>query len=154
MADDGVMGALQAAHDENATASEAWHKQEHEFKVGPARVKKLAKWFHRRHREAYDRQHQLRRHIMRLGGTVLTNLGDTGYHADVADAMGDAALRLGALAKVHAGLVDAAIAGDDHDTAKRFQGHCKDLQSTLHKAEQKRAAIDELGKPLFVAKHS
>jgi hypothetical protein len=153
-ADEALLSALQEAHDLEATASELWHKQEHAFKVGPLRIKRLAKWFDRRHKEAYDRQHDLRRHIMRLGGTVETNLGGTGYSNDPGEALETACDVLDDLKDAHEAVRDAAKKAGDRGTVERFHNYQRDIQSVYAKGQQKQAMLKELGQALFIHKHS
>lgn len=155
MADDNpVIGALQNAHDLEATASEKWHKQEHQFKQGLGKYPKLAKWFDRRHKEAAGRQHDLRKRIMRLDGTVETNLGDTGYTDDVADAFTSACDLLDELDIAYRQVLETAHDTGDIETGEIFHGFLKDIESTYRKGEQKQQQIKDLGLPLFLHRHS
>jgi bacterioferritin (cytochrome b1) len=152
-ADEAVLAALQKAHDLEATASEKWHKQEHEFKQSMKRYPKLGKYFDRRHKEAYDRQHDLRSHIMRLGGTVETNLGDTTYTGDVKRAFDDSCALLDELADCYVDIIDAAKEAGDRWTREKFHGYIKDLKQTYAKGEQRLQQLKDLGLPLFLSKH-
>ncbi len=157
-----VLAALQAAHDAEATASERWHKQEHEFKVGDSKLKGLGKFFDKRHKEAYARQHDLRRHIIRLGGEVQTNLGDTSYwrthevksEDGMAKMMDETADHLDHLHDLHAKIHDAADRAGDRETQKRFMGHPEDLMNESRKARRKSQQVRDVGINLFLAKHS
>jgi len=156
-----TLAALQVAHDAEATASERWHKQEHEFKVGIRKYPKLASWFDRRHREAALRQHELRRHIQRLGAKVGTALGDTSYYTardlktpeDMKNLFTDAATSLEGLHDRHAAVYDAAEKAGDRETCERFHGVHEDLASLARKARRKAQLVDDLGLPEFLAHH-
>jgi hypothetical protein len=157
-----VLAALQVAHDANATLSEKWHKQEHEFKVGLKKYPKLGKWFDRRHKEANDRQHELRRHIQRNGGKVGTALGDTSYYTardlkspeDMKSLFTDTAASLEGLHDRHAAVYEAAEKAGDRETCERFYGVHKELAGQARKARRKAQMVDDLGLPEFLAKHS
>lgn len=152
--DPDVLAALQAAHDAEATASEKWHKQEHQFKEGEGKYPKLKKWFHRRHREAYCRQHDLRCWMIKQGGTVDTNLGDTSYSNDPEKAFSDACDTLDGLSDRYRDLLKAAKDAGDAETREKFHGYLKHLQSTYKKGEQKQQLLADLGPVLFKLKHS
>ncbi len=149
-----VLTALQSAHDEEATASERFHKQEHAFKQGEKHIPKLAKWFDKRHKEAYQRQHDLRGHIMRLGGNVETNLGDTSYSDEPGAALKGACKTLDGLSSAYSDLHEAAHDNGDRETCERFHGVSKSIQKTYKKGEQKQQMLKDLGPALFIAKHS
>jgi hypothetical protein len=160
-----VLSALQDAHDAEATASEMWHKQEHAFKQGMHRIPKLGKWFDKRHKEAYARQHDLRATIMTHGGVVDTNLGDTSYSDDPGEALKTACKTLDGLAACHQKINDvtrdaAQASGDDSEKAnlrgirEKFHGYAKDLHRLYRKGEHKQQMLKDLGLPLFIAKHS
>ena len=149
-----VAAALQDAHNLEATTSEAFHKQEHAFKDTPQKLSKLGKWFDRRHKEAYGRQHDIRKHLMRHGETVDTNLGDTSYSTDPGEALEMACDRLDKLRDAHSAIQAAAREQDDHDTREKFDGYSHDLQKTYQKGEQKQQLLKTLGPQLFAAKHS
>lgn len=149
-----VLAALQSAHDAEATASEMWHKQEHAFKQGEHRIPKLAKWFDRRHKEAANRQHAIRGHMMRFGGTVETNLGDTSYSDDPAGALKIACDTLDGLIEAYQGIQDAAFDHSDQATSEKFHGRVHGLRKLYKKGEQKQQQLTDLGPELFVHKHS
>lgn len=153
-ADQALLDALQAAHDIDATASEKWHKQEHQWKQGKGRYPKLARWFDRRHKEAFARQHDCRAQIMRLGGTVETKLGDTSYTDDPEKAFKTACNLLDDIRDAYQAVRDAAKEADDRATVERFHGYAKDIESTYLKGEQKLQQLEDLGLPLFFHKHS
>jgi bacterioferritin (cytochrome b1) len=153
-ADPDVLAALQATHDLEATASEKWHKQEHQFKNAGAKYPKLGKWFDRRHKEAYERQHDLRKRIMKLGGTVDTNLGDTSYSDDVATAFDQACDLLDRLSDSYRGILQAAKDAKDTETREKFHYYLKDLQDIYLKGQAKQMQLADLGLPLFLLKHS
>lgn len=163
--DPDLMAALQGTHDLEATASERWHKQEHEFKCGKRRVPKLGRWFDRRHKEAYERQHALRNAIIQLGGTVTTTLGDTSYTPDPRQAFEDACELIDQLAASHQDVEDAikaAVKAADDGNEKtwyralheKFHGYAKDLRRIYRKGEHKQQQLEDLGLPLFLHKHS
>ncbi len=149
-----VLAALQVAHDAEATASERFHKQEHAFKEGEKHIPKLARWFDRRHKEAADRQHDIRNHMMRAGGTVETNLGDTSYSDEPAGALKSACKTLDGLIAAHHGIQEAAEEHGDRETAEKFHGYSKDLEKTYQKGQQKQQQLADLGPALFIHKHS
>ncbi len=149
-----VLSALQTAHDLEATASERFHKQEHAFKQGERKMPKLAKWFDKRHKEAYGRQHDLRNHMMRNGGTVETNLGDTSYSDDPGEALKGACKTLDGLSDAYNGVHDAADNRGDRETREKFHGTSKSIQKVYKKGEQKQQMLADLGKALIIAKHS
>jgi len=149
-----VLSALQSAHDAEATASEKFHKQEHAFKQGDRSMPKLAKWFDKRHKEAYQRQHDLRGHMMRLGGTVETNLGDTSYSDDPGEALEGACKTLDGLSNAYGDVHEASEDHGDRETSEKFHGTCKSIQKTYKKGEQKQQMLADLGPALFIAKHS
>jgi hypothetical protein len=163
-ADPAVLAALQAAHNLEATASEKWHKQEHEWKQGRRQSPKLGKWFDRRHKEAYERQHDLRNVMIREGGTVETELGDTSYTDDPAAAFTAACDLLDELAAAHedvAAALKAARKQSDPTEASRyrameekFHGYAKDIRKSYLNGERKQQQLADLGLPLFLAKHS
>jgi ferritin len=148
---DQVLAALQAAHNLEATASETWHKQEHLFKNSVHRYPKLGKFFDRRHKEAYQRQHDLRKHMMRMGGTVATELGDTSYTDDARQALYDACVRLADLAGAYESIRDAAKDAGDVATREKFHGYIQDLKRTCHKSEQRLQQVDDLGTQTFLS---
>jgi hypothetical protein len=150
-ADAAVIAALQAAHDLEATASEKWHKQEHQWKNGETKYPKLGKYFDRRHKEAYQRQHDLRKHMMRLGATVDTTLGDTGYTDDVKEAFTDACGLLDKLSEAHEAVRVAAKEAGDRDTIEAFHGVTHDLRKIYKHGEQKLRQVDDLGVPMFLS---
>jgi bacterioferritin (cytochrome b1) len=152
--DPDVLAALQAAHNLEATASEKWHKQEHAFKDGQSRYPKLGRWFDRRHKEAYQRQHDIRKRIMRLGGTVETELGDTSYTDDVEDAFTAACDLLDELTEAWRAVRDAAKAAGDVETKEWLHGTMKDIQDVYKAGEAKQQQLKDLGLPLFLHKHS
>ncbi len=149
-----VLSALQSAHDAEATASEKFHKQEHTFKQGSRAIPKLAKWFDKRHKEAYARQHDMRNYMMRLGGNVETNLGDTSYSDDPGEALKGACKTLDGLSDAYNDVHEAAHDNGDRETCEKFHGVNKDIQKTYKKGEQKQQQLADLGKALFIAKHS
>jgi hypothetical protein len=158
---DDVLAALQSAHDAEATASAAWHKQEHEFKAGPGKYPKLGKWFDRRHKEAADREHDLRRHIQKLGGKVETNLGDTSYwqHKDVKTDEGMKALfnetadTLESLHDKHAAVYAAAEKARDRETCEKFHGVHHEIKEQARKARKQAQHVADLGLSDFLSKH-
>ncbi len=149
-----VRSALQSAHDLEATASEQWHKQEHNFKQGDRSIPKLAKLFDKLHKGAYGRQHDLRNHMMKQGNVVETNLGDTSYEDDPAAALKSASKTLGKLNDAHRNIQETADAHDDRETCEKFHGVCKGLECKQHKVDQKVQQAKDLGPALFIAKHS
>jgi len=156
-----VLAALQVAHDAEATASEKWHKQEGDLKAGPKKFKGLGRWFHRRHRESYERQHDLRRHMQALGGKVATNLGDTSYYTardlkspeDFQRLFSDAADTLSGLYDRHTAVTEAAEKAGDHDTCQKFFGVHHDLACQERKARRKATLVADIGLGEFLAKH-
>jgi hypothetical protein len=162
-ADPDVIDALQTAHDLEATASEKWHKQEHAWKDGPVCYHGLKRFFDRRHKEAFARQHDLRSCLMGLGAVVDTNLGDTSYSADPADALSSALDAIDELLAAHQAINDttrdaAKAADDDTDKARyravreKFHGYAKDLVKIRQKVEHKLEQLKALGLPLFLSK--
>ncbi len=149
-----VSKALQSAHDAEATASEKFHKQEHAFKQGERHIPKLAKWFDKRHKEAYARQHDLRGHIMRNGGTVETNLGDTSYSNEPGEALKGACETLDGLTDAYSDVHETAEDRGDRETAEKFHGVSKSIQKTYKKGQQKQQQLADLGPALFIHKHS
>ncbi len=149
-----VLSALQSAHDAEATASEKFHKQEHAFKQGEKHIPKLAKWFDKRHKEAYARQHDLRGHMMRLGGTVETNLGDTSYSDDPGEALKGACKTLDGLSDAYSDVHDAAKEHGERETNEKFHGVSNCIQKTYKKGQQKQQQLADLGPALFIHKHS
>jgi hypothetical protein len=163
--DPDVVAALQAAHNLEATNSERWHKQEHAFKQGKGRYPKLGRWFDRRHKEAYARQHDLRCTLMSMDQDVPTEIGDTSYTDDPGKAFADACESIDALAAAHQRINDVtreAAKNDDDDTNKawyraireKFHGYAKDLRKTYRKGEHKQQQLEDLGLPLFLHRHS
>jgi bacterioferritin (cytochrome b1) len=150
-ADPKVLAALQAAHDAEATASEKWHKQEHAFKNTLKKYCGLKRWFDHRHKEAYDRQHDLRKQMMRLGGTVETELGDTSYTEDPNQAFGEACAIFEDLISKYEDIRTAAKDAGDFDTREAFHGVIHDLNKTYQMGEQKLQQIKDLGLPAFLA---
>jgi ferritin-like metal-binding protein YciE len=148
---DQVVAALQAAHNLEATASEKWHKQEHLFKNSSHRYPKLGKFFDRRHKEAYQRQHDIRKHMMRMGETVETELGDTSYTDDAGMALSDACVRLGDLANAYEVIRDAAKEAGDTWTREKFHGYIQDLNRICHKTEQRLQQANDLGTQTFLS---
>jgi chromosome segregation ATPase len=151
--DPALLAALQAAHNLEATASEMWHKQEHQFKNALTRYPKLGKWFDRRHKEAYQRQHDIRKHMMRLGGIVDTELGDTSYTDDVKQALQQACKSIDELSAAHEAVNQAAKAAGDKGTREKFHGYAHDLQKLRQRSEQKLQQLEDLGLPTFLSKH-
>jgi hypothetical protein len=152
-ADEAVIEALQEAHNLEATASEKWHKQEHQFKDALSKYPKLGKYFDRRHKEAYERQHDLRKHMMRLGATVDTKLGDTSYTADVKQAFNDACNLLDDLCACYKMILKAAKDAGDTWTRETFHGYISDLKKAYANGEQRLEQLEDLGLPLFLSKH-
>jgi|GEM_PF-1883211 len=163
--DPAVIEALQEAHNLESTASEKWHKQEHQWKQGKGRYPKLGKWFDRRHKEAHCRQHDLRDVMVRIDAYVETDLGDTSYTDDPAEALSQAVELLEQLAAAHQVVNDVtrdAAKESDDNTEKawyraireRFHGYARDLQQIHRKAEQKEQLLSDVGLPTFLALHS
>jgi len=160
-----VLSALHDAHNAEATASEQFHLQEHEFKRGERRIPKLAKWFDKRQREAADRQHDVRNTIMAHGGTVKTELGDVSYSSEPGKALEKACKTLDGLAAAHQGVHEAIhdrLKSDDGDEDKAYYrgiqekhlGFASDLHDKYQKGQQKQQQLKDLGPALFIAKHS
>jgi hypothetical protein len=157
-----VLSALQQAHDAEATASERWHKQEHEFKDGPRPVKGLGKLYDRLHKAAYCRQHDLRKHMMKLGSEVQTNLGDTSYwrghevrdEGHMGAMLDETADHLEQLHDLHAKIVDAANRAGDQETSNRFRGRPEELMKQARKARRRADQARDLGIKLFLHEHS
>ena len=153
-ADPAVLQALQAAHNLEATASEKWHKQEHCFKVTLKHYPGLGCFFDRRHKEAYCRQHDLRKHMMNLKATVETELGDTSYTEDVEQAFTDACDLLDKLMDAYRDIRKAAKEWDTPKgdwTREKFHGYVKDLEDIYQKGERRLQQIKDLGLPGFLA---
>ena len=160
-----VVMALQAAHDLEATASEKWHKQEHQWKQGRGKYPGLGRWFDRRHKEAYCRQHDLRSVMIGQDIYVETDLGDTSYTDSPGEAIDQAIELLGKLAAAHQVVNDvtrdaAKESESDSDKAwyrairERFHGYAKDLHQLYRKAEQKQQLLTDVGLQTFLALHS
>jgi bacterioferritin (cytochrome b1) len=146
-----VLGALQVTHDLEATASEKWHKQEHAFKNTLKKYPGLKRFFDRRHKEAYCRQHDLRKQMMRIGGSVETNLGDTSYTEDPQEAFEVACNLLDKLMAAYQVIRDTAKEAGDTDTREAFHGYIHDLKKIYQMGEQKLQQIEDLGLPAFLA---
>jgi hypothetical protein len=160
-----VVEALQTAHDLEATASEKWHKQEHQWKQGRGKYPGLARWFDRRHKEAFCRQHDLRSVMIGQDLYVGTDLGDTSYTDSPREAIDQAVDLLEELAAAHQVINDVtreAAKETENDTEKawyrsireRFHGYAKDLQQIHRKAEQKQQLLADVGLQTFLALHS
>lgn len=149
--DKAVLDALQTLHDLEASASEKWHKQEHCFKNTLKKYHGLGKWFDRRHKEAFCRQHDLRKQIMRMGGYVATNLGDTDYTDDVLQAFKDACATLNEIMDGYAAVNEAAKAAGDKDTREALHGYFHDLKKIYQKGEQAQQQITDIGLSGFLA---
>src|SRR5271166_49638 len=159
-----VLSALQTAHNAEATASEKFHKQEHAFENAGRKIPKLAKWFDKRHKESYQRQHQLRNTIMEHGGTVDTELGDTSYSEEPGEALKKACTTIDGLAvahqAVHDSVKDAEGTSSDEEKAyhrgirEKYRDTVKDLHKTYLKGERKQQMLKDLGPALFIHKHS
>jgi hypothetical protein len=128
------------------------------------KLPKLAKWFHKRHQEAYDRQHDLRGTIMEYGGKIATKLGDVSYSDDPKEALEKACETLDGLAAAHQAVHDTT-----KDVMKDMDGEEKayhrgileehrdtvqDLYDTYRKGEKKQRLLRDLGPALFKLKHS
>ena len=156
-----VLAALQTAHDAEASAAEKWHKQEGDLKAGPGKFKGLGKFFDKRHRESYSRQHDLRRHMQKLGGVVKTNLGDTSYMSsrdlkspdDFQKLFNDTANTLSGLHDRHAAVYEAAEKAGDRETCEKFHGVHHELACQERKARRKAKLVGDLGLGEFLAKH-
>jgi len=149
--DPNVESALQAAHDLEATASEKWHKQEHQFKSGLTRYPALGKWFDRRHKEAEARKHDIRKWMISNGSEVDTNLGDTGYTDKPMEAFEAACDLLDELTDAYGAIHVAAGEADDRETCERFHGYSKHVADVYHDGEQRQRQLKDLGEPLFLS---
>ncbi len=160
-----VLAALNDAHSAEATAAEQFHLQEHEFKRGERRLPKLAKWFDKRQREAADRQHDVRNTIMAHGGTVKPQFGDVSYSSDPGEALEGTCKTLDRLAAAHQGVHEAVhkrLKSDDEDEdktyyrgiAEKHMGFAADLHDKYQKGEQKQQLLKDIGREMFIAKHS
>jgi hypothetical protein len=152
--DEALGAALQAAHNLEATASEKWHKQEHQFKDGETQYPKLGKWFDRAHKAAYDRQHDLRKQMMRFGYYVETELGATDYTEDAKEAFEQACDLLDELMDAHLAVSAAAKAvGGRKGKAIReaFHGYLAALECIYKDGEAKQRQIKDLGLAGFLA---
>ncbi len=160
-----VLSALNDAHSAEATAAEKFHLQEHELKKGERRIPKLAKWFDKRQRESADRQHDVRNTIMQHGGTVKTQLGDVSYSSDPGDALEGACKTLDGLAAAHQGVHEAIhdrLQSDDGAEDKAYyrgiqekhMGFAQDISDKYHRGQQKQQQLKDIGRELFIAKHS
>ena len=96
-----VLAALNDAHSKELTASKQFHLQEHEFKDGDRRIPKLARWFDRRHKEASEREHDVRKTAMAHGATLVPKFGDTSYSDEPGEALEKACKTLDGLAAAH-----------------------------------------------------
>ena len=160
-----VLKALSDVHNAEATASEKWHKQEHEFKEGDSKIPKLGEFFDKLHKKAFKRQHKLRNTLIKHGGDVDTKLGDTSYSDDPGEALKSAHATLTDLMAKHQAVNevtrDAADATKDGAAKAAYRGirekyhgtACK-LHDLCRKVEQKHGQLKAMGSQLFVAKHS
>ncbi len=160
-----VLAALNDAHSAELTASKQFHLQEHEFKEGKRKIPKLAKWFDRRHKEASEREHDVRKTTIAHGGTLEPKFGDTSYTDDPGEALEKACKTLDGLSAAHEA-VDAATrkagkAEEDDANKAYYRGirdkhrdFAQDLHKVYRKGEQKQQQLKDLGPALFIAKHS